>query len=314
MIQLIQKIDRETQDHYKLILIAADQGNPALQGRTAIDVLITDSIDSVPYFDPAVITIDVNESTPVHSIIFKVTAKDLDLNDVIRYKLTSGHVHEMMFNASTGELELIRALNRENVSNYEMTFQAIDANSLSSPGNGLTLRVQVLDANDNNPAFLQPFYLNDVVENTPDGTIVMSVLAVDADEGENGRVTYSIKENLANLLRIDAEKGLISKYGLWKTTPGEFLNFTVIATDGGSPPQHGSVNCSIRWVAVNALNPRFNKSLYSIVLSEDTKPGTDVIQLTAYKRGKAEPVKFSITGGQGNFVIDRNTVSKIICD
>ena len=309
MIQLKQKVDRESQDHYNLVLVAVDQGKPALEGRTTINVIISDAIDSAPYFDPTIVNIVVNESLLINSIIYTVKAKDRDLNDVIRYKLTSSHVQEMELIPATGEIKLIRNLNRENISNYEMTFQAIDSNSLKSSVDGLTLRIKILDVNDNAPMFLQPFYLNDVVENTPDGTIVMSVLAVDQDEGENGRITYSIKENLSNLLRIDAEKGLISKYGVWQTTPGGFLNFTVIASDAGKPMKHGSVNCSIRWVAVNAVNPRFNKSLYSIVISEDTKPGTEVIQMTAYKRGKVEPVTYTITGGQGKFSIDSINVS-----
>lgn len=309
MIQLKQKIDRETQDVYKLVLIAVDQGRPPLEGRTTINVVVADTIDSAPFFDPAIISINVNESTPINSIIYTIRAKDEDLNDAITYKLSSGALQEMELNSATGEIKLTKGLDRENTTSYELTFQAVDSNSLKSSVSGLTLRIKVMDANDNSPIFLQPFYLNDVVENTPDGTIVMSVLAVDADEGENGKVTYSMGNDPSNHLRIDAEKGLISKYGGWVGTPGGFLNFTVIASDGGSPAKHGSVNCSIRWVAVNALNPRFNKSLYSIEISEDAKPGTEVIRLFAYKRGKVEPVAFSITGGQDKFIIERNTVS-----
>ena len=310
MIQLAQKVDRETQDRYTLVLFAVDQGKPSLEGSTTINVIISDSIDSPPYFDPTIVNIDVNESFPINSIVFTVRAKDRDLNDVLRYKRTSSHVSEMELDSKSGELKLIKPFNRENISDFEMKFQAIDSNLLSSPIYGLTLRIKITDVNDNSPVFSQPFYLNDVVENTPDGTIVMQVLATDPDEGENGRISYSIKENLSNLLRIDPKEGLISKYGLWQITPGGFLNFTVVASDNGSPKNHGSVNCSIRWVAVNALNPRFNKSLYSIAVSESVIPGTEVIRMTAYKRGKVDSVTFSISGGQGNFNIESNTVNK----
>ena len=311
MIQLAQKVDREIQDHYKLVVVAVDQGKPPLESSMTINVIISDSIDSVPYFDSAIVNIEVNESLPINSIIYTVKARDNDLNDVIRYKLTSSLVQELELNTETGEIKLIKPLNRENVTNFEIKFQAVDSNGLSSPVYGLTLRIKVTDVNDNSPVFSQRFYLNDVVENTPDGTIVMQVLAIDPDEGENGRITYSIKEDLSNLLRIDPKEGLITKYGLWQITPGGFLNFTVIATDGGRPARRGSVNCSIRWVAVNALNPQFNKSLYSVAVSERAIRGTEVIQMTAYKRGKVDPVIFSISGGQGHFSIERNTVIKV---
>ena len=309
MIQLAQKVDRETQDRYILVLVAVDQGKPPLESSTIMNVIIDDSIDSAPYFEPTIVSISVNESLPVNAIIYTVKANDHDLNDVIRYKLTSTRVQELELNSQSGEIKLVKPLNRENISNFEMKFQAIDSNFLSSPIYGLTLRIKVNDANDNAPMFSQPFYLNDVVENTPDGTIVMQVLATDADEGENGQVTYSIKESISNLLRIDPKEGLISKYGLWQITPGGFLNFTVIARDGGNPAKYGSVNCSIRWVAVNALNPQFNKSLYSIFVSENTVPGSGVIRMTAYKKGKVEAVAFSISGGQGDFNIEINSVS-----
>ena len=304
-----KKLDREERGVYQLEVIAVDQGKPSLDGKAVVIINVIDVVDSAPYFHPDVVTLNLNEAHPTSSIIYTLQAKDNDLYDNITYNATSP-LHDLIhLDYLTGKITLVKNLDRENKTNYQFTFQAFDSMSLQSPSNGLTLKINVLDVNDNAPRFLQPFYTNDVVENTPDGTIVMSVLATDDDESLNAKVTYSILENLSSLLRIDPDKGFISKYGVWKTTPGGWLNFTVVARDSGSPPLSSSVRCVIRWVAVNALNPRFNKSLYDVTLKEDAAIGTEIIRLIAYKRGEVEPVTFTMTGGHGCFLIEQNTVS-----
>lgn len=309
-IQLNNKLDREVQDFYKLILIALDQGKPPLEGQVIINVHVSDVIDSPPYFEPTSVEIQVNETMPADSIIYTLQAKDPDLNDRITYRVTSSTAKgEIELNSTTGDLRLAKSLDRENATNFQLLFQATDSNSYSSSTNGFSLKIMVLDANDNYPKFQQPYYLNDVVENTPEGSIVMPVLAVDPDEGSNGKITYSIQGDVSGLIKIDPEKGFISKHGVWKTSSGSFLNFTVIAKDGGNPPRSGTVKCTIRWVTVNSINPQFNQSLYSVSLSESSTTGNEVIKMTAYKRGKLESVTYTISGAQGSFVIDRSTVS-----
>ena len=54
------------------------------------------------------------------------------------------------------------------------------------------LQVTVTDANDNAPIFSKNVYRIEVFENTPLGFPFASVLATDADSGDNGRITYSL--------------------------------------------------------------------------------------------------------------------------
>ncbi len=307
-IHLAKQLDREQKDHYFITLVASDLGQPPLESQAILHVNITDVIDYRPFFEPSVVELKVNETTPNNSVIYTVKAKDLDLNDRVIYNLSSGNNQPFHLDPITGHLKLVNRLDRENTSQYHLKIMTTDSASLSSPDNGLAITIRVLDANDNSPAFLQPFYLNDVIENTLDGTIIMTVVATDPDQGTNGKISYSIRENTAGLLGIDSASGLISKYGVWKITSGGYLNFTVVARDGGSPPREKSVPCSLRWITINSVNPRFNKSSYSISLRENTAVGSEVIRLTAYKKGVVESVTFSLTGGKGKFVIERNTV------
>lgn len=50
----------------------------------------------------------------------------------------------------------------------------------------------ILDVNDYRPRFTERVFNTSVFENEPSGTSVITVRAVDLDEGENGAVLYSM--------------------------------------------------------------------------------------------------------------------------
>ena len=64
------------------------------------------------------------------------------------------------------------------------------------------LYVEVLDENDNNPAFdlgNSDYGLQvEVQENSPLGTIIANVRATDIDSGENGKITYFLDKRSAS--------------------------------------------------------------------------------------------------------------------
>lgn len=52
--------------------------------------------------------------------------------------------------------------------------------------------VTVLDVNDYRPRFTKRVYNTSVFENEPSGTSVITISAIDLDEGENAALIYSI--------------------------------------------------------------------------------------------------------------------------
>ena len=72
----------------------------------------------------------------------------------------------------------------------------------------LVVDVNVLDENDNNPIFTQSRYQQNITENLSEGVFVKEVEAVDADIGENGRVTYAILSGAEGYFRINNETGI----------------------------------------------------------------------------------------------------------
>jgi hypothetical protein len=56
----------------------------------------------------------------------------------------------------------------------------------------LKVHVNVLDANDNTPEFVQPHYSARIGPNTAPGIPIIRVTAKDPDAGQNGRISYGI--------------------------------------------------------------------------------------------------------------------------
>lgn len=73
--------------------------------------------------------------------------------------------------------------------------------------------VIVLDLNDNTPRFEQSSYSAQILENTPAGTTVLKISAIDADQGLNGKVMYSIANETAGLFDVGANTGEIVVLG-----------------------------------------------------------------------------------------------------
>lgn len=139
------------------------------------------------------------------------------------------------------------------------------------------MNVTLIDVNDNRPVFQNNIYFTStnhyaafVSENATTGTFVLMVLATDADTGSFGAVSYSFlnpssKEGLVGtckiniimllchlwysvgLFYINETSGFISVLGTLDSEQQSQINLTVVARDGGSPPQVQNVSESCHW-------------------------------------------------------------------
>ncbi len=133
--------------------------------------------------------------------------------------------------------------------------------SASSPGSSspatTTVKISVVDVNDNAPVFEKPSYELSVHESTPTATPLLSVRAVDADSGDNGRVSYSIAAagvgsiggsigvDIGDLFSIDSVGGVVSlQAGLDRESRDSF-EVTVVAEDNGPTDSRKSSSATI---------------------------------------------------------------------
>ena len=199
--------------------------------------------------------------------------------------------------SENGILSTLQTLDRETKSSYTLTVIAKDHGKpqLSSQH---TIRVTVLDVNDNAPVFCdsEKGYSSEIkerhssiVEESPQDSVVALLVAKDADEGNNGTIMYSVEGDHSvtqffsiikdtgivklaqpvNLNRL-VELGLLAKNG----TDNATLVVTVVAADQGTPtPKSTRLKLIVSVMGINDQAPQFKRPMFSFNVSEDFKVG-----------------------------------------
>uniref|UniRef100_A0A8C0XQH5 Cadherin-23 n=1 Tax=Castor canadensis TaxID=51338 RepID=A0A8C0XQH5_CASCN len=323
-------IDREEQESYRLTVVATDRGTVPLSGTALITILIDDINDSRPEFLNPIQTVSVLESAQPGTVIADVTATDLDLNPKLEYHITGivakddtdrlvpGQEDAFAVNINTGSVMVKSPLNRELVATYEVTLSVIDnasdlpERSVSVPNAKLT--VNILDVNDNTPQF-KPFgityYTERILEGATPGTTLIAVAAVDPDKGLNGLITYTLLD-LTPPGYVQLEDPSAGKVIANRTVDYEevhWLNFTVRASDNGSPPRAAEIPVYLEIVDVNDNNPIFDQPFYQESVLEDVPMGTVILTVTATDAdsGNFALIEYSLGDGEGKFAINPAT-------
>ena len=137
--------------------------------------------------------------------------------------------------------------------------------------------MNVKDVNDNAPKFLDSSYQATLSEKTAEGTSILQVSAEDEDSGSNGQLSYAFDTSVDEF-RINASSGVIYTAKDIESGVRESLLFVIVsATDHGTPAQRAFVTVQIR---INR-KPKFSQSVYKASISEDKKPGTSVVTVSA---------------------------------
>ncbi|CAM4593518.1 unnamed protein product [Caretta caretta] len=323
-------IDREERDTYRLTVVAVDRGMPPLSGTSTVNILVDDVNDYRPEFINPIQTVSVLESAVPGTIIAEVTAIDRDLNPRLEYyiieilakddtnALVLGQQGAFAVDFKTGAVKVKSSLNREQVATYEVTISVHDNasdvvdHSVSVPNAKLT--VNVLDVNDNTPQF-RPFgatyFTERIVEGATPGTTLISVSAVDPDKGANGHITYELlnlsPEGYARLEDVQAGKIIANSTVDYEEV--QWLNFTVRASDNGSPRRSAEIPVYLQIVDINDNNPIFSQTSYQKPVFEDVPLGMVILRVRATDAdsGRFALIQYSLGDGEGKFGINPNT-------
>lgn len=119
--------------------------------------------------------------------------------------------------------------------------------------------VHLSDQNDNAPVFTQKEYVATVAEGNSKGTFVIKVAAIDADDHENGRLSYHLVDgNHDNAFVIDpTDSGIIKTNIVLDSEIRNAYKLTVIATDEGTPQMTGMATIRVIVVDINDNRPSF---------------------------------------------------------
>ncbi|XP_049940241.1 cadherin-related tumor suppressor-like [Schistocerca serialis cubense] len=263
---LTARLDYEEVAHYIFVVQAQDSGRPPLSSTVSVYFNVLDLNDNAPLFDPMSYSNEVFENITVGSPVLTVSATDLDSgeNGHIEYSISAGDAAGDFAITANGSLVTARALDREARPLYNLLVTARDR---GRPPLSSTVQVTVVlkDVNDAAPEFISPGEVS-VAENTPAGTVVLAVKAVDRDEGRNGYVEYSLVAgpggggDAARLFSVGATDGLVRVTGRLDRETRALYELWVEARDRGQPP------------------PVFDPRQYSASVAENASIGASVLQ------------------------------------
>uniref|UniRef100_W5L8U6 Protocadherin 10b n=1 Tax=Astyanax mexicanus TaxID=7994 RepID=W5L8U6_ASTMX len=213
-------LDRETADAYTVTVVARDGGTPPLATSKSIRVRVADENDNAPEFTQPSYDVHVAENNVPGAYIYAVSARDADdgSNARVTYSIAERDIQGMSVvtyvsvNAENGYLYALRSFDYEQLREFSFTVRARDAGTPELASN-VTVRVLVVDQNDNAPAVIAPVGKNGTAREplprtAEPGYLVTRVVAADADDGENARLSYSIvRGNEDGLFRMDWRTG-----------------------------------------------------------------------------------------------------------
>uniref|UniRef100_A0A803T343 Cadherin EGF LAG seven-pass G-type receptor 1 n=1 Tax=Anolis carolinensis TaxID=28377 RepID=A0A803T343_ANOCA len=210
-ITTLMELDYEDQASYTLAITAQDNGIPQKSDTTYVEILILDANDNVPRFLRDRYQGAVFEDVPLSTSVLQVSAVDRDSgpNGRLLYTFQGGDDGDGDFyiEATSGVIRTLRKLDRENVAVYSLRAFAVDRGSPPLKAS-VDIQVTVLDINDNPPVFEQDEFDIYVEENSPVGSIVARISAVDPDEGTNAQIMYQIVEgNIPEVFQLDLLNG-----------------------------------------------------------------------------------------------------------
>ncbi|XP_077464626.1 protocadherin alpha-8-like isoform X18 [Stigmatopora argus] len=253
VLRVIGNVDYEENDVYKLDIEASDRGTPPLTGECRVIIKIRDVNDNVPEIDVTSLSNTVSEDSKLGTVISLISVRDKDSgpNGKVVCTITNDVPFELKPSYKENVFSVVTKahLDREEVSDYEMTIKASDCGEppLSTVK---SLKIHIADVNDNRPRFEKnplQFYLT---ENNVAGNSVFLVSATDEDLNENAAISYSIvregpSNDIISFLNINSENGQISALKSFDFETVKSFHFQVVAMDGGSPPLSSNVTVKV---------------------------------------------------------------------
>ncbi|XP_026213732.1 protocadherin gamma-A2-like [Anabas testudineus] len=246
----------------------------------SITVEITDINDNSPSFKNGEIKFDISETVQIGSkfVLDKAIDNDVGVNGLQGYSLSSSETFTLnpykIGSSRNVEMVLKRALDREKEEQLSLVLTARDGGDPQLSGT-MQITITVLDANDNAPVCAQTEYKTNVKENALKGTVLTTVSASDADEGQHGHIQYSISnvpEGAHGLFHVDNENGVVSLIGKLDYEKFRHYEVDVQASDEGG-------NSDVCKVIIEVLDTNDNPPIINVMsasssVSEDVKPGT----------------------------------------
>ncbi|KAM4038350.1 protocadherin gamma-B1-like [Anomaloglossus baeobatrachus] len=253
-----RSLDREKISSYNITILAFDKGSPEMTSRKVIRLDVSDVNDNAPVFEKFSYTAFIPENNLPGASIFTIQGKDIDSEDnaKITYTLKSQNDKEELLssyisiNPVTGVIYAQKSFDFEKNKEFNIQIIARD-NGYPSLNSSTTLRISIVDQNDNSPVILYPSQEVDsstfemVPWTSEQGSLVSKVVAVDADSGHNAWLSYFLQSSEPSLFTIDQHTGEIRTSRGFHEKDILKHGIMILVKDNGIPSRSASVTLTM---------------------------------------------------------------------
>ncbi|XP_071824162.1 neural-cadherin-like isoform X3 [Apostichopus japonicus] len=312
-------LDFETVEEIDLTIVAEGVVG-SFPAQANVKIILLDVNDNPPRFPLVDFDATVQEHSVIGTSVATVVAEDADSTPQfreMRYSIDQPPENvdwqNFAIDPTTGEITTTFEFDREITKTYLINVIAQNVEPLAGgttlPNRAQTsVRIDILDINDNPPTFESESYTVSVSENLPIGFVVTQVTASDLDIDSTLRY-FITNGNTNGVFEVDADSGEISiAVGLdFEKVQNYTLEYS--ANDG----LHSAVTIIyMNVIDINDKRPEFDQILYQAEIEEESSvniPGI-LLEVNAIDGDTAaSPIEYSLdgTGANGIFSINRRT-------
>ncbi|XP_034178861.2 cadherin 99C isoform X3 [Osmia lignaria lignaria] len=298
VIESVRKLNAGEQ--FSITVQATDKGGKYSQTIVEVNVIPGPNTRS-PVFQQPVYEVQVSEGASINSTVATITAVDPE-NDPVSYSIVSGNdLRQFAIGDKSGVITVIRKLDREDLTRYQLLIKAEDSGGLSSTA---TVNIKVTDINDKNPEFVDLPYEFTVKEGEA-RKLIGRVHAEDADEGINAEITYFAPDDIP--FTVDPETGDVLTKIVLDYEQNDEYKFVVTARDGAPDYRLATATVTVKVIDVEDEVPVFHQSSYEARVKENV-PDYTVLQVTADDPDTKKQITYMIKQGDTElFSIDPKT-------
>lgn len=285
-VTLVQNIDYETQEHYYMLrIIAEDRGTPQLSDITTLGIIVGNVLDTAPVFSDTAYDGSLPEDAGNGDMVLTVDVMDTDASGTLSLSL-SGNSSNRFKVGQDGVISANGAFDYE-TGDRVFTFQVVASYS-PTLADTASVTVMITDVNDHAPVFrVRPQYQTQITAGSARETTILSILATDEDSGSNSDITYSFAPNVSSEVRgmfsLDNRTGIMQILSDIVYNPNNFMFlFHVVATDKGDPAMSSVTEVLVTVTDDNINAPTFNQTEYTGSIRENELSGSDVLQVSTY--------------------------------
>ncbi|PAA69851.1 hypothetical protein BOX15_Mlig005355g1 [Macrostomum lignano] len=321
---LLKALDRELLPQYQVTLVATDGVHST---SAVVTIRVGDVNDNAPVFEPNLMESSFPETELAGYEIRALTAPDKDFGENANVTFAIGSVnppslaeHFRVGSESGGlwVLFLARQLDFEAPEQRSAEVLVIASDQGSPPRSSTgTVRISVVDANDNKPVITELYSYN-LEEHQPPRVLVKTLQVTDADQISVGRVNCRIESN--NMFRLEpngsgAKPGAQSErltFSLFSATSFDYEMtqeelVTVGCIDNASPEKVTRVEYRVPIRETNDFGPVFDQRNYHVSVPEDLANGltVQVVKAVDQDRDRFGEVHYELDeAGSANFSVD----------